>query len=779
LRCEPSSDAKHPQAKIGSLMMTAFSLIIYILLAAHALLLVLALLWRARALFLLIGVIALSAASIGAYLLPSEQALFERSGRGVLLVLSLAGLTTLYGSGVINELRTPISKNQSSMRWWMIFSVLWLLAIAVTLALNTTIYIGETRWPSQFISTPDTLSMALLVGIALSSLIMFGVSFYRFYRAKLPEVANRALFWVFNSALLVLAILLILSGEGPIMLIGGGALLIAVTGVVYAHVVHRMFDVRGALGLILRVAIMLSLTIAIIFSVALFVGNNQLANVNTVEGVALLFALAIGISVLYMLTRTAIDTFLSWLLKGRKVDPATATRRFSQHVSKAVELDQLATAAAESLAKEMRVRRAGLLLINDTADNQVQLRLMSGGGETRANLGKSNHLYQELIHKQQVVAQFDLEFAAAYRDVSVEEQQFFKGLQMSVYAPIVLENATIGILASGSKLDDTTFEQNDYDLLMAMAHQTGVALRNARLVADLRHLNSSMRALNKVLEDANDQMEKLDSVKTDFITIASHELRTPLAQIRGYTDIVDALNEQGMLNKDQTSGLVANLRKANERMEELIAAMLDVSQIDVNAMDLRFAQTTIETVVRMAIEPLTDAIKQRKLTLSARGLRGLPPIQADMQRLVQAFRNVVVNAIKFTPDNGRIEILAELQPSMRFGETDRILVSIKDTGVGIAKENLELIFKKFFRAYDPGLHSTGSYKFLGAGPGLGLTIAKGVIEGHGGEIWAESPGHSMETTPGSTFYVRLPISPPEDAKRVMQFEGTTTPTPSE
>jgi signal transduction histidine kinase len=92
---------------------------------------------------------------------------------------------------------------------------------------------------------------------------------------------------------------------------------------------------------------------------------------------------------------------------------------------------------------------------------------------------------------------------------------------------------------------------------------------------------------------------------------------------------------------------------------------------------------------------------------------------------------------------------------------------------------LELIFKKFFRAYDPGLHSTGSYKFLGAGPGLGLTIAKGVIEGHGGEIWAESPGHSMETTPGSTFYVRLPISPPEDAKRVMQFEGTTTPTPSE
>jgi signal transduction histidine kinase len=280
-----------------------------------------------------------------------------------------------------------------------------------------------------------------------------------------------------------------------------------------------------------------------------------------------------------------------------------------------------------------------------------------------------------------------------------------------------------------------------------------------------------MRALNRVLEEANDQMEKLDSVKTDFITIASHELRTPLAQIRGYTDIMDALNEQDMLNHDQTMGLINNLRKATERMEELIAAMLDVSQLDVNAMDLRFAQTTPEAVLRMAIEPLTDAVKQRKLTLAARGLRGLPPIQADLQRLVQAFRNIIVNAIKFTPDGGRIDISAELKSPEAPGDVEHILVKIKDTGVGVAKENQDLIFKKFFRAYDPGLHSTGTYKFMGAGPGLGLTIAKGVIEGHGGKIWVESSGHDMQASPGSTFFVLLPITPPQEAKRVLPFES--------
>lgn len=285
---------------------------------------------------------------------------------------------------------------------------------------------------------------------------------------------------------------------------------------------------------------------------------------------------------------------------------------------------------------------------------------------------------------------------------------------------------------------------------------------------ELMRLNTQLASVNRDLAQANEKIERLDRVKTDFITIASHELRTPLAQMRGYTDIIDALNEGGALDPEKLGGLASNLRRAAERMEELIGAMLDTSQIDVDALDLRYTPTTIETVIRMAIDPLSDAVRERKIMLRATGLSGLPTLQGDMQRLVQAFRNVIVNAVKFTPDGGRIDIKGDLAPAT--GNMPEMLhIIIKDNGVGIASENLDLIFHKFYRAYDPSRHSTGSYKFMGAGPGLGLTIARGIIDGHGGRIWAESPGHDMTTCPGAAFHITLPLTPPEDARSIAPF----------
>lgn len=281
-----------------------------------------------------------------------------------------------------------------------------------------------------------------------------------------------------------------------------------------------------------------------------------------------------------------------------------------------------------------------------------------------------------------------------------------------------------------------------------------------------RQLKAQVEALRISHAAAREQMLRLDEVKSDFITIASHELRTPLAQIRGCTDVLDALYEADALDGEELGAMIVNIRKASERMEELIAAMLDVSQLDVNAMDLHFTPITLESAMRLAIEPLTEAMRQRKIGLSARGLKGLPGVNADMQRLVQALRNVLVNAVKYTPDGGKIDISAVEQAHEGDPADAKIHITIADTGVGIQPEHLELIFHKFFRGHDPSLHSTGAYKFMGAGPGLGLTIAKGVIEGHGGEIWAESSGYDAQAFPGSAFHILLPLHPPAQKNRI-------------
>jgi signal transduction histidine kinase len=374
-------------------------------------------------------------------------------------------------------------------------------------------------------------------------------------------------------------------------------------------------------------------------------------------------------------------------------------------------------------------------------------------------------IHNRLVRARAPLLQYDLDYDKRYAVSASHERAFFQQMRMSAYAPVVVQGHLVGILCCGAKVSDDPFTEHDLELLMTIANQTGVALRNARLVADLRRRETEQADLNRAISATKTQLERLDGVKTDFITIASHELRTPLAQIRGYTDIMEAMNEQEMLDQDQIAGMTANLRKAADRLENLIGAMLDVSQLDVDAMDLRFSQTSVEHCIRTAIEPLTESIQQRKLMLSARGLRDLPPIQADMQRLVQAFRNVVLNAIKYTPDGGRIDVNGRMQG-------DDVIIAIKDSGIGIDPKNRELIFEKFFRAHDPSLHSTGATKFMGAGPGLGLTIARGVITAHGGRIWVESPGYDPEKYPGSTFYVALPLTPPEGAARIAPFEPT-------
>jgi len=168
--------------------------------------------------------------------------------------------------------------------------------------------------------------------------------------------------------------------------------------------------------------------------------------------------------------------------------------------------------------------------------------------------------------------------------------------------------------------------------------------------------------------------------------------------------------------------------------------------------------------VRAVCEELKPALMSRRMALEIKNLGNLPSLEADQESLRKIFHHLIVNAIKYTPDGGKITIVgarveagAKAPTASASPREEGVEVIVADSGIGIAPENLELIFLKFYQTGEVDLHSTDKTKFKGGGPGLGLTIVRGLVEAHGGEVWAESMGYDEQRCPGSRFHVYLPL----------------------
>lgn len=250
---------------------------------------------------------------------------------------------------------------------------------------------------------------------------------------------------------------------------------------------------------------------------------------------------------------------------------------------------------------------------------------------------------------------------------------------------------------------------------------------------------------------ANRDLARLEQAKTDFISIAAHELKTPLTLIQGYVNI---LRDREI--DPQVKAMVEGINRGAQRMNAMIEDMLDLSAIDLKQLGLVLEEVKPQKAIELVLAQLQRAFEERRQTVKTTGLDALPGIEADARRLHQVFRQIIINAIKYTPDGGCISINGQ-QPESGPAGRESIKIIIQDTGVGVAPEDREKIFEKFYRSGDSSLHSTGQTKFMGAGPGLGLAIVKGLIEAHGGRITVESQGFDMQNYPGATFTITLPV----------------------
>ena len=271
------------------------------------------------------------------------------------------------------------------------------------------------------------------------------------------------------------------------------------------------------------------------------------------------------------------------------------------------------------------------------------------------------------------------------------------------------------------------------------------------LAATFDEMTVSLQERTDELERTNRILEKMDETKSSFIKISGHELRTPLTLIQGYTYMLQMMAEKYPELEDISNGFMGGFN----RMEDVVNSMLDVSNIEEKTLALSKKNLQLSTVIARAYKHFELALEERKLQFEIEGVDELPVIQADVELLYKVFYHVIMNAIKYTPDGGHIWVAGTYIENTDNGP--EVEITIQDTGIGIDPQNHELVFENFYQTGDVMLHSSGKTKFKGGGPGLGLAIARGVVNKHGGRIWLNSPGYSEETNPGTTVYIRLPV----------------------
>ncbi len=255
--------------------------------------------------------------------------------------------------------------------------------------------------------------------------------------------------------------------------------------------------------------------------------------------------------------------------------------------------------------------------------------------------------------------------------------------------------------------------------------------------------------ISNEMEKVQKQMERVDRSKSAFISVAAHELKTPITLIDGYASMMEDLVQEG--RGVPLDSLLSGMQAGLKRLRTIVDDMLDVSMIDNDLLSLNFQPIQIGTILDILKRDLSDAVGKRKQTLEIKPFEGSNAwIYVDAGRIMQAIRNILENAVKYTPDGGTITVDGRTLPGL-------IEVTITDTGIGISPEDQTVIFEKFGQLGQLGLHSSGKTKFKGDGAGLGLPISRGILQAHGGSIWVESEGHDEKKCPGSTFHVLIPI----------------------
>ncbi len=418
-------------------------------------------------------------------------------------------------------------------------------------------------------------------------------------------------------------------------------------------------------------------------------------------------------------------------------------------IPKTLNLDELTDLVIDTTRNALQIEKISLWSIDAEDEDYIPLKKIGFKAGSKKDIVSNRIVAKYFSRYHEPIIYQEIDKLINDPELITPERTFEKlkktmsTQEIEIIFPLVLKKELVGMMFLGQKIDGASYSDQDIDVLKTIADQSAVALENANLYKETQRFAEKMKKEVKKatakLRKINKQLTKLDKAKSEFISIASHQLRTPITAIKGYTSMV-LEGDYGKVNKTLMPA-IERIFKSSNRMNALVESLLNISRIESGKVTYDFKEVNFSEMAKNITNEFDSAVKEKGLELVCSCPKKLPMVTADEVKIREVISNLIDNAIKYT-DKGKIEVGAKIND----GNNKSIIFYVKDSGMGIAEEDLSNVFQKFRRGKKVALVHT-------EGLGLGMYFAQKTVEAHKGEIWVESPGVGK----GSTFYVRLPV----------------------
>ncbi len=502
----------------------------------------------------------------------------------------------------------------------------------------------------------------------------------------------------------------------------------------YAIIIHNLMDIK----LVLRnsFAILAPLiTILIGYTAVQYLINLYLPNLaDAINVIILVLSILFFIPLKNFYYHIANKYFFSSLYDSQEV-----LNNLSDKLRSSLDIKIICNVISKTLVNAFHSRAVGILIFNEKKNHYLVQHNYNFKINTQKYFPNDKFLQNKFAKQNKILVLENIKNNIFYKK-SKQTIDLLNKLEVEILAPLNIKNKMIGLIVLSQKESGDMYNDEDLKVLKVIGAQTAVALQNSLLYQEsLRFgekLKQEVKIATKDLQDANEKLKLLDKAKTEFVSITSHQLRTPLTGIKGYLSMF-LEGDFGKLKTEQKKVMTDVFNNSN-RLVRLINIFLNVSRIESGRLKLDKSKFDLIELINEIMRELKLGAEKKNLKLEFNKSKEKIEVFGDRDKIADVVMNLIDNAIKYTK-KGKIIISAELNK-----QTAQI--KIKDSGIGIDPQEAKTLFNKFTRGRKIAEINT-------SGSGLGLFIAKKIIELHNGKIWIQSQGAGK----GSKFIFEVPI----------------------